>query len=114
MRMKSSPETGNKVSFILPPLGAAPGGKAKILRWLVQPGERVTKNSEIIEVEADKCAFGVECPCDGVLESQGVEPGNEVAEGSVLGLIRAGAVARPQARPFPSNTGLNAFPKGGA
>ena len=77
--------------FVLPPLGAQPGGKATVLRWIFQPGSAVAKDSEIIEVEAEKCAFGVESPVSGVLESLLKVPGDEVMEGESLGMIRVGS-----------------------
>lgn len=76
-----------EIPFLLPPLGAEPGSKAKVLRWLAQPGSRVSQGAEIVEVEADKCAFGVQSPCAGVLSRIQVRPGEEVAEGALLGLI---------------------------
>jgi pyruvate dehydrogenase E2 component (dihydrolipoamide acetyltransferase) len=57
---------------------------AKILRWLVAPGEVVVSGQAILEVETDKAVVELEAPASGVLK--GIRPG--VAEGAE---VRVGA-----------------------
>jgi hypothetical protein len=47
----------------------------KVLRWLKQEGEAVTKGEAILEVETDKVAMEVEAPASGTLVGIRVGPG---------------------------------------
>jgi len=85
--MKRKISSTNTLAIKLPPLGAQEGGKAKLIRWLVRPGERVEQGMEIAEVEADKCAFTVESPASGILGSPDHQEGDTLSEGDVLVIL---------------------------
>jgi 2-oxoisovalerate dehydrogenase E2 component (dihydrolipoyl transacylase) len=83
--------------------------EADILRWYVQPGDKVTVNQNIVEIETAKAAVELPCPYDGVVaallvpEGETVDVGTPiiavaVGEGAVNG---AGAPAGPGAAGAP-------------
>jgi pyruvate dehydrogenase E2 component (dihydrolipoamide acetyltransferase) len=63
--------------------------EAKLVRWLVAPGDMVHKGQIIAEVETDKAVLEVECWDEGTIEELIVVPGPErMRVGTVLARIR--------------------------
>lgn len=58
--------------------------EAEILNWLVKPGDEVTVNQIVIEVETAKAAVELPIPWAGVISELHVEPGQVVEVGSPL------------------------------
>jgi len=58
--------------------------EGEIVRWLVEPGDRVTEDQPLAEVETDKAVVEVPSPITGTVESLHAEPGEVVAVGSVI------------------------------
>jgi pyruvate dehydrogenase E2 component (dihydrolipoamide acetyltransferase) len=76
------------IDFLLPSLGADMD-EAKLVRWLVAPGDVVHKGQIIAEVETDKAVLEVECWDEGAIEELIVVPGPErMRVGTVLARIR--------------------------
>jgi 2-oxoglutarate dehydrogenase E2 component (dihydrolipoamide succinyltransferase) len=69
------------------------GTRSQILRWLKQPGEAVTENEPLIEIETDKVTVEVASPAAGVLREILKREQEEIAPGELLGYIEAGGVA---------------------
>lgn len=84
--------------FKMPDL-ATTGAPVKILRWLVQPGEAVTRGQFLLEVETDKASMEVEGTSTGVFETVLVAEGDAVDAGTVIAHIRTGD---GQAAPAPA------------
>jgi pyruvate dehydrogenase E2 component (dihydrolipoamide acetyltransferase) len=61
-----------------------------LLEWRVKPGDRVKRRDVIAVVETDKAAVEIEVYEDGVIEALLVEPGQKVAVGTVMAIIRTG------------------------
>lgn len=61
--------------------------EGKILRWLKQEGEAVTKGEAIAEIETDKIAIEIEAFASGVLAKILVGEGQNAAVGSPIGII---------------------------
>ncbi|QWK11199.1 MAG: 2-oxo acid dehydrogenase subunit E2 [Thermoflexus hugenholtzii] len=59
----------------------------KVLRWLKQEGEAVTKGEAILEVETDKVAMEVEAPASGTLVGIRAGPGEVVPIGQPIAYI---------------------------
>ncbi len=59
----------------------------KILKVLVQPGQRVTKRTVIITLESMKMELEIYPPRDGVVKEIRVKPGDFVNTGDVLAVI---------------------------
>jgi 2-oxoglutarate dehydrogenase E2 component (dihydrolipoamide succinyltransferase) len=83
------------------------GTRSQILRWLKRPGETVTENEPLIEIETDKVTVEVASPAAGVLREILKHEQEEIAPGELLGRIEAGggvaaglaaATAAPPAR----------------
>jgi pyruvate/2-oxoglutarate dehydrogenase complex dihydrolipoamide acyltransferase (E2) component len=79
-----------KVPIIMPQLGESVA-EATIIRFIVQAGEAVTSDQEIIEVETNKAVMGVTTPCDGVIAEFTAEVNQTYPNGAILGYITASA-----------------------
>ncbi len=76
------------------------GTRSQLLRWLKQPGDAVTENEPLIEIETDKVTVEVAAPASGVLREVLKHEQEEIAPGELLGRIEAsGAVAGAAASP---------------
>ncbi len=71
--------------------------EATIGQWFKKPGEPVTADEPVVELETDKVTIEVPAPASGVLESIAAETGSVVEVGALLGTIAEGAVAEPPA-----------------
>ncbi len=79
-----------QVPILMPQLGESIA-EATILHVLVQPGDCVTADQEVFEVETNKAVMGVTIPCGGTVDSISVSEGETVAVGCVMGLLSATA-----------------------
>ncbi len=83
--------------FRMPSLGADMDA-GTVIEWLVKPGQTVDKGEIVAVVDTAKSAVEVETFVGGVVEEILVEPGDEVAVGTVLARIGApGETPRPAA-----------------
>jgi pyruvate dehydrogenase E2 component (dihydrolipoamide acetyltransferase) len=71
------------VDFELPDLGEGVA-EGEVLAWHVEPGDRVTEDQIVAEVETDKAAVEVPSSVDGVVPELHAEVGEMVAVGDVL------------------------------
>ena len=80
--------------------------EAEILSWHVKPGDTVTVNQIIIEIETAKAAVELPCPWAGVVTELHVQPGETVAVGTPILTIDVdpGGAAKPAAAPSFSRT----------
>jgi 2-oxoisovalerate dehydrogenase E2 component (dihydrolipoyl transacylase) len=69
--------------FILPDLGEGLT-EAEIVGWLVSPGDEVSIDQPVVELESAKSVVQLPCPFAGVVESLGGEVGQVLHAGSVL------------------------------
>jgi pyruvate/2-oxoglutarate dehydrogenase complex dihydrolipoamide acyltransferase (E2) component len=72
----------------MPQLGESMA-EATIVAIKVKPGDKVSADQEIIEVETDKAVMGVTTPCPGEIAKIDVEVKGTYAVGAVLGYIEA-------------------------
>lgn len=79
-----------EVPILMPQLGESIA-EATIMHRLVAPGDVVTAEQEVFEVETNKAVTGVTCVCGGTVKSIAVSEGETVPVGSVLGIIEASA-----------------------
>ncbi len=77
-----------KVPILMPQLGESIA-EATVLRLLVSPGDEVTADQEIFEVETNKATMGVTTVCSGVVNEILVKEGDSVVVGTCMGLIEA-------------------------
>jgi pyruvate dehydrogenase E2 component (dihydrolipoamide acetyltransferase) len=55
--------------------------------WLKTLGDKVAKGDEVLDVESDKIASGVECAFDGTLRRQIAQEGDTLPVGALLGVV---------------------------
>lgn len=87
--------------FRMPSLGSDMQA-GTLIEWRVKPGDRVRKRDVIAVVDTDKAAIEIEVYEDGVVEALLVQPGQKVAVGTVMAVIRTEGEAKapgPEAAP---------------
>ena len=77
-----------QVPILMPQLGESIT-EATIMHFLLQPGDTVQADQEVLEVETNKAVMGVTTACGGKLLSFSVAEGECVPVGAVLGIIEA-------------------------
>ncbi len=77
-----------QVPITMPQLGESMA-EATIVSIKVKPGDKVTADQEIIEVETDKAVMGVTTPCAGEIAKIDAEVKGTYAVGTVLGFVEA-------------------------
>ncbi|GAB2882980.1 acetoin dehydrogenase dihydrolipoyllysine-residue acetyltransferase subunit [Paraburkholderia jirisanensis] len=55
--------------------------------WLKAPGDKVSRGDELLDVETDKIASGVECAFDGTLRRQIAQEGDTLPVGALLAVV---------------------------
>ncbi len=75
---------------------------ATIARWLKQPGETVSADEPVIELETDKVSVEVAAPTAGVLGPHEVSEGDEVEVGALLTVVGEGGAAAAAPKPKPA------------
>ncbi len=91
--------------------------EATVGQWFKKPGEAVSADEPLVELETDKVTVEVPAPTAGVLADIKVEQGATVAVGTVLGSIAEGAAApksKPQAEKPASASSPRTTPMGDA
>lgn len=66
---------------------------ATVATWHKKPGDKVSRDENILDLETDKVMLEVPAPADGVLEAILVEEGDIVSSGDLLAKIAKGASA---------------------
>ena len=75
--------------------------EATVAQWFKQPGDAVSVDEPLVELETDKVTVEVPAPASGVLSEISVKVGETVAIGAILGAIGEGAgkvSAKPAAK----------------
>jgi 2-oxoglutarate dehydrogenase E2 component (dihydrolipoamide succinyltransferase) len=102
--------------IVVPTLGESVSS-ATVARWLKKAGDAVAADEPLVELETDKVTVEVNAPVAGVIAAIAADTGAEVAPGSVLGSIQAGAAAaakpaapapKPAAAPAPAPAAASA------
>ena len=79
--------------------------EAMVAQWLKKPGDAVSRDEPIVELETDKVTLEVNAPTDGVLETVAANEGDTVEVNALLGVIADGdasAATNGAAAPAPS------------
>jgi len=71
--------------------------EATVGKWFKQPGDSVSVDEPLVELETDKVTLEVPAPAAGVLGDIAAKNGETVAVGALLGQITEGAGAAPKA-----------------
>ncbi len=78
------------IPIIMPQLGESIA-EARIINFLVKPGDNVEADQDLIEVETDKATMTVASPCKGKIENFSAQLEESYAVGAPLGKIEATA-----------------------
>jgi pyruvate dehydrogenase E2 component (dihydrolipoamide acetyltransferase) len=85
------------LEFKMPDL-ATTDSAIKVIRWLVEVGQPVTRGQALLEVETDKATMEVECIATGRLKEKRAQAGDALSAGQLLAVIEsAGGPAAPVA-----------------
>ncbi|UTV28508.1 2-oxoglutarate dehydrogenase complex dihydrolipoyllysine-residue succinyltransferase [Photobacterium atrarenae] len=76
---------------------------ATVATWHKQPGDAVTRDEVLVDIETDKVVLEVPAPEDGVLEAILEEEGTTVLTKQLIGKIKAGAVAGEPTKDVPAS-----------
>jgi pyruvate dehydrogenase E2 component (dihydrolipoamide acetyltransferase) len=76
------------IEFRLPSLGSDMDA-GKLVQWQVQPGDTVTKGQVVAVVDTAKAAIDVECWHAGVVHALLTKPGETIAVGTLMAVLRA-------------------------
>src|SRR5712671_7421038 len=101
-----------QIPITMPQLGESMA-EATIVSIKVKPGDKVSADQEIIEVETDKAVMGVTTPCPGEIAKIDAEVKGTYPVGAVLGYVEASETdsARFQKRaPQPKGEGAEEVP----
>ena len=74
--------------------------EATIGKWFKKPGDAVTADEPLVELETDKVTLEVNAPASGILSEISAKDGETVGVGALLGAITegaAGVAAAPKA-----------------
>ena len=74
------------VNVIMPAMGATQE-TGRLVRWLKQEGDSVTKGEMLMEVETDKSVVEVEAPASGILARVTAAPDDDIPVGQTIALI---------------------------
>jgi len=76
---------------------------ATLVAWHKQPGEAVSRDENLVDLETDKVVLEVPAPAAGVIKELKVQNGATVTSGQVLALLEEGAAAtEPAAQAAPA------------
>jgi pyruvate/2-oxoglutarate dehydrogenase complex dihydrolipoamide acyltransferase (E2) component len=75
-----------KIPIIMPQLGESIA-EATLVRLVLNPGDSVEADSDVLEVETNKAVMEVAAPCSGVISEISAEVGSSYPVGAVLGYI---------------------------
>jgi len=80
---------------LMPALGMAQE-TGKLLRWIKNEGDTVTKGEPLMEIETDKVTVEIEAPADGVLGGICAAEGEDVPVGRAIAYVLAAGEDLPQ------------------
>ncbi|HLH09611.1 MAG TPA: dihydrolipoyllysine-residue acetyltransferase [Terriglobales bacterium] len=94
----ATPASGTRTTEIkLPELGENVTG-GDLLKVLVKPGETISKDQSLLEIETDKAAIEVPSPISGTVKQVHVQPGQKVKVGQLIFTVEeSGAAVSAQA-----------------
>jgi pyruvate dehydrogenase E2 component (dihydrolipoyllysine-residue acetyltransferase) len=82
---------------IMPALGMAQE-TGKLLRWIKNEGDAVTKGEALMEIETDKVTVEIEAPADGILRGVCAAEGDDVPVGQAIAFVLAEGETLPQSK----------------
>ena len=68
---------------------------ATLVAWHKKPGDSVTRDENLVDLETDKVVLEVPAPAAGVIKELKAQNGATVTSGQVLAILEEGAAATP-------------------
>jgi 2-oxoglutarate dehydrogenase E2 component (dihydrolipoamide succinyltransferase) len=87
---------------------------ATLMTWRKQPGEAVSRDENLADLETDKVVLDVPAPVNGVLREIKVPAGQSVKAGDLLAVIDEGATATAAPAPAAASAAANGKPPAAA
>lgn len=84
---------------------------ATIATWHKKPGDKVTRDENMLDLETDKVVLEVPAPADGILQEVMFQTGDTVLSGQLLAKIMSGAVPEKQDAVAPSTNAVESDDK---
>lgn len=84
--------------IVVPNLGESVS-EAIVAKWFKKPGDAVTQDEPLVELETDKVTMEVNAPASGALKEIKEKEGAKVEVGGLLGVIEVGAAGAKSAAP---------------
>jgi 2-oxoglutarate dehydrogenase E2 component (dihydrolipoamide succinyltransferase) len=75
---------------------------ATVASWHKQPGDRVSRDENLVDLETDKVVLEVPAPADGILKEITQEAGATVTSGQVMAILEEGAAEEAPAAAAPA------------
>jgi pyruvate dehydrogenase E2 component (dihydrolipoamide acetyltransferase) len=94
---------------IMPALGMAQEA-GKLVRWIKNEGDTVTKGEPLMEIETDKVTVEIEAPADGILGGISAAEGEDIPVGQAVAYVLAEGEALPQLVAVPAAPVQSAAP----
>src|SRR5262245_49211811 len=103
----------SKLEFKLPDIGEGVS-EGEIVTWLVQEGDSLAENQEMVEVIADKATVTIGAPKAGKVAERRFKVGDTVPVGEILVVLdlegggeapKAAPAPAPAAKPAPAGSG---------
>ena len=82
---------------------------ATLVAWHKSPGDRVSRDENLADLETDKVVLEVPAPADGILKEIRISDGTTVTAGEILAVLEEGEAAaaksesKPEAKPEPKS-----------
>ena len=64
-------------------------GEVKVIRWLIEVGQKVKRGQPLLEVETDKATMEMESIASGTLKKTCVQADDMVAVGAVIAIVES-------------------------
>ena len=77
--------------------------QVQLARWLVQDGEFVERDQEVVEIDSDKASFPLAAPESGIIKLTAQE-GDTIAVGAMIAVITPGEGAMKTGKPVAAKT----------
>ena len=106
----AAPASGGEATEIVVPVLGESVSEATIAQWLKQPGDAVSADEPLVELETDKVTLEVNAPAAGTLGEIKAEAGATVEVGALLGIFMSGATGGAPTAEAPAQEAAPAAP----
>jgi len=84
---------------------------ATLISWHKSPGDQVSRDENLVDLETDKVVLEVPAPASGVLKEIRIADGTTVTSGEILALLEEGEASSEASEPAPAAPGAKPAPQ---